>query len=308
MVAFIVRRLFYAVVIITCATVVAFTLIRIIPGNPARLISPNASQEQIDQLTKRLGYDEPIPVQFLSFVKDAAQGDFGRSLFLKQDVATVIATSLPYTLVLASTALAIALVVGIGLGTLAAFQRDKIMDRIVLGISVLGQSMPGFWVGLVLILLVSVKLGWLPAFGYEGPSSLVLPSLALALSLLATLIRTSRLVMLDVLSQDYISAAHSRGLKRGSIVIRYALANIWVPILTVVGVQIGFVLGNAVVIEYIFNFPGLGHTILNAVLRRDYPVVQAVTILMAVGFVGINTIIDLSYGFLDPRIRKELSN
>jgi peptide/nickel transport system permease protein len=254
-----------------------------------------------------LGYDRPLPEQFVSFVGDAIRGDFGRSAFLKDDVSTVIAEGLPYTLRLAVSALVLALAIGVSLGTLAAIFQDRWIDRVALGIAVLGQSMPGFWFGLVLILVFSVRLRWLPALGYKGPQYLVLPAIALAISLLATLIRSTRLVMIDVLGQDYMKAARARGIAPGVLIIRHAFPNILVPILTIVGVQLGYLLGGAVVIESIFNFPGIGLTTLNAVLRRDYPVVQAVTILMAAGFVLINTIIDISYGLLDPRIRRELS-
>jgi peptide/nickel transport system permease protein len=305
--AFVLRRILYSLIIILGATVAAFSLIRIVPGDPARIMAPNASEEQIAEMRHELGYDRPLPVQFVSFVGDAVRGDFGRSAFLKEDVSSVIAEGLPYTLRLAVSALIIALAIGVSLGTLAAIFQDRFIDRIALGIAVLGQSMPGFWFGLVLILIFSVRLRWLPALGYKGPQYLVLPAIALAISLLATLIRSTRLVMIDVLAQDYIKAARARGISPGVLIARHAFPNILVPILTIVGVQLGYLLGGAVVIESIFNFPGIGLTTLNAVLRRDYPVVQAVTILMAAGFVLINTIIDISYGLLDPRIRREMA-
>jgi peptide/nickel transport system permease protein len=270
-------------------------------------MAPNAPEEQIAQIRHELGYDRPLPVQFVSFVGDAVRGDFGRSAFLKEDVSAVIAHGLPYTLLLAVSALIIALTIGVSLGTLAAMFQNRLIDRIALGIAVLGQSMPGFWFALVLILIFSVHLRLLPALGYKGPQYLILPAIALAISLLATLLRSTRLVMIDVLGQDFIKAARARGISPGVLIARHAFPNILVPILTIVGVQLGYLLGGAVVIESIFNFPGIGLTTLNAVLRRDYPVVQAVTILMAAGFVLINTIIDISYGFLDPRIRREMA-
>lgn len=305
--AFVLRRVLYSLVIIFGASVAAFSLIRIVPGDPARIMAPNAPEEQIAQIRHELGYDRPLPVQFVSFVGDAVRGDFGRSAFLKEDVSAVIAHGLPYTLLLAVSALIIALTIGVSLGTLAAMFQNRLIDRIALGIAVLGQSMPGFWFALVLILIFSVHLRLLPALGYKGPQYLILPAIALAISLLATLLRSTRLVMIDVLGQDFIKAARARGISPGVLIARHAFPNILVPILTIVGVQLGYLLGGAVVIESIFNFPGIGLTTLNAVLRRDYPVVQAVTILMAAGFVLINTIIDISYGFLDPRIRREMA-
>ena len=305
--AFVLRRVLYSLVIIFGASVAAFSLIRIVPGDPARIMAPNAPEEQIAQIRHELGYDRPLPVQFVSFVGDAVRGDFGRSAFLKEDVSAVIAQGLPYTLLLAVSALIIALTIGVSLGTLAAMFQNRLIDRIALGIAVLGQSMPGFWFALVLILIFSVHLRLLPALGYKGPQYLILPAIALAISLLATLLRSTRLVMIDVLGQDFIKAARARGISPGVLIARHAFPNILVPILTIVGVQLGYLLGGAVVIESIFNFPGIGLTTLNAVLRRDYPVVQAVTILMAAGFVLINTIIDISYGFLDPRIRREMA-
>jgi peptide/nickel transport system permease protein len=305
--AFVLRRVLYSLVIIFGASVAAFSLIRIVPGDPARIMAPNAPEEQIAQIRHELGYDRPLPVQFVSFVGDAVRGDFGRSAFLKEDVSAVIAHGLPYTLLLAVSALIIALTIGVSLGTLAAMFQNRLIDRIALGIAVLGQSMPGFWFALVLILIFSVHLRLLPALGYKGPQYLILPAIALAISLLATLLRSTRLVMIDVLGQDFIKAARARGISPGVLIARHAFPNILAPILTIVGVQLGYLLGGAVVIESIFNFPGIGLTTLNAVLRRDYPVVQAVTILMAAGFVLINTIIDISYGFLDPRIRREMA-
>jgi peptide/nickel transport system permease protein len=305
--AFVIRRLIYSFVIIAGSSIAAFSLIRIIPGDPARIMAPNASEEQVAKIRSDMGYDRSMFDQFTDFVSKAVQGDFGYSSFLKEDVSSVITQGLPYTLRLALTALALALIVGVTLGSLAAFHQDRIIDRLVLAIAVAGQSMPGFWFGLVLILIFSVRLGWAPSFGYKGPKYLVLPAVTLAISLLATLIRSTRLVMLDVLSQEYIKAARARGLRRSTVVFRHALPNIFVPLLTIIGVQLGYLLGGAVVVESIFNIPGIGLTVLNAVLRRDYPVVQAVTILMAGGFVLINTVIDISYGFLDPRIRRALT-
>ncbi|MCC6791041.1 MAG: ABC transporter permease [Thermomicrobiales bacterium] len=305
--AYVVRRLIYGLVIIFGASVAAFSLIRVVPGDPARIMAPNASEEQVAKIREDFGYDRPILTQFWEFLTDAVTGDFGHSAFLKSDVSSVIVEGLPYTLRLAISALLLALVVGVTLGTIAAFYQDRFLDRLALGIAVAGQSMPGFWFGLVLILIFSVRLGWAPSFGYKGPKYLILPAITLAISLLATLIRSTRLVMLDVLSQEYIKAARARGLRRTTVIFRHAMPNIFVPLLTIIGVQLGYLLGGAVVVELIFNIPGIGLTVVNAVLRRDYPVVQAVTILMAGGFVLINTVIDVMYGFLDPRIRREMS-
>lgn len=214
--AFVLRRVLYSLVIIFGASVAAFSLIRIVPGDPARIMAPNAPEEQIAQIRHELGYDRPLPVQFVSFVGDAVRGDFGRSAFLKEDVSAVIAHGLPYTLLLAVSALIIALTIGVSLGTLAAMFQNRLIDRIALGIAVLGQSMPGFWFALVLILIFSVHLRLLPALGYKGPQYLILPAIALAISLLATLLRSTRLVMIDVLGQDFIKAARARHLTRRS--------------------------------------------------------------------------------------------
>ena len=305
--AFVIRRLFYSLFIVCCAAVIAFSLIRIVPGDPARMMAPNASEEQVAQIRKDMGYDRPIGEQFIDFVTSAFRGDLGYSTFMKSDVSTVLLKGLPYTARLALSALLLAMIVGVTLGCLAAYFQDRVIDRIALAIAVLGQSMPGFWIGLVLILIFSVRLGWLPSFGYRGPKYLILPTIALAISLVATLIRATRLIMIDVLSQDYIKAARARGISRSRILFRHAIPNILVPLLTIIGVQLGYLIGGTVVIEAIFNIPGIGLTVLNGVLRRDYPIVQAVTILMATWFVLVNTIIDISYGFLDPRIRKEMA-
>ncbi len=301
----VIGRLLQGILVVLGSTVIVFLVIRIIPGDPVRLMGPLATEENLRTLRHDWGLDLPVPQQFLKFITDAAHGDLGTSMILKQSVASLIASRFPLTLALTFLAMLIALVVAIPLGALSAMKRDTVWDRGAMTFAVGVQSMPNFWVALMLLFLVAVSWKLLPATGYEGPRSLILPAIALSFGLIPVLIRAVRTILIDVLGQDFIKAQRARGLPLRTIVMRHSFKNMSIPLLTILGVQIGYLLGGALVIEWIFNFPGMGLLMLQAVLRRDYPLVQGLAVFIAAVFVVINLIVDLSYGYLDPRIRKQ---
>jgi peptide/nickel transport system permease protein len=301
----IVSRLLQGVLVILGATTFVFILMRVLPGDPVRLVAPHASEESLDAIREQLGFNRPLVVQYLDFVGNAARGDFGDSLYQAAPVTDLILEKFPLTMTLGLIGMGLALLVAVPLGTVAALHRDTIWDRLVLLISMSALSMPNFWIGLVLIFVVAARWKLLPATGYQGWQSFILPGIALATTLLAMLIRVTRTIVIDVVNQDFVKAQRARGLPTWRILLRHVLKNTAIPVLTLLGVQLGYLLGGALVIEYVFDFPGLGLLMFNAVFRRDYPLVQGISIVIAVVFVLINLAVDLSYVYLDPRIRRQ---
>jgi peptide/nickel transport system permease protein len=302
---FVISRLLQGALVILGATTIVFFLMRVLPGDPVRLVAPNANEASLEAIREQLGFNRPLPIQYLDFVGHAVTGDFGNSLYQAAPVTELILQKFPLTMTLGLIGLGLALAIAVPLGVLAALYRDTVWDRLVLLISMSALSMPNFWVGLVLIFFVAVRWGWLPATGYQGWKSFILPAIALATTLLAMLIRVTRTVVIDVINQDFVKAQRARGLPPSLILGRHVLKNTAIPILTLLGVQLGYLLGGALVIEYVFDFPGLGLLMFNAVFRRDYPLVQGISIVVAAVFVLINLAVDLSYAFLDPRIRQQ---
>ena len=301
----IVTRLLQGVFVILGSTVIVFFVIRIIPGDPARLMGPLATEDNLRTLRHEWGLDLPLPQQFLKFVTDALHGEFGTSMILKQPVGELIASRFPLTMAITFLAMLIALLVAVPLGAASAVKRDTAWDRGAMTLAVALQSMPNFWVALMLLFLVAVTWGILPGTGFQDARSLVLPAVALSVGLIPVIIRAVRTILIDVLGQDFIKAQRARGLPTRAIVLRHAFKNMAIPLLTILGVQIGYLLGGALVIEWIFNFPGMGLLMLQAVLRRDYPLVQGLAVFISAVFVILNLVVDLSYGYLDPRIRKQ---
>jgi len=300
-----ISRLLQGLLVIFGATVVAFFIVRVIPGDPARMISPQATEEQIQALRAELGFDKPIPILFVDFLSSAVRGDFGNSVYLRDPVTSLIIQKFRLTMVLGLCGLGLALLIAVPLGVLGALKRGTLWDRLTLFISTIILSMPNFWLGLVLMFLVAVKWTFLPAQGFTSWRNLILPSITLSMTLMPMLIRTTRAIMIDVLGQDFIKALRCRGVPLQRIIFKHAFKNIAVPMVTLLGIQLGQLLGGALVIEYVFNFPGLGLLMFKAVLRRDYPLVQGITVVIATIFVLLNLIVDLSYSYLDPRIRRQ---
>ena len=300
----IIKRLLQGLLVIVAVLIVTFLLLRLIPGDPARIMAGNASQDVIDALHEEMGLNDPIPVQFIHYVENIFKGDFGYSYFCKDDVSNVIASSYQPTLVMIGLALPSAVIIGLLLGLLAAVFQDTLIDRMISSVSVLFQSMPNYWVAIMLIQIVAVKFRLLPASGYRGVEYAILPAIVLGLPLAGVFARNVRVNMLGSMHQNFTKAAKARGVPRFTILMGYSFRNILVPFLTLVGSQLGFLVGNCLLIENIFGYPGIGLQTLNAILRRDYFLVQGLVVLLSAVFIIINTAIDISYLYLDPRIRK----
>lgn len=303
---FVAAKVASALVVVFLAATATFFLVRI-SGDPlALLLPPDATADQTAQLAATLGLDRPLGVQYLDYWAGLAHLDFGDSLFYGQPVAGVIAERLPATALLALSAMLIALVVAIPVGSIAAMRRGGPLDRTLMSAILIGQSTPAFWVGIVLILIFAVRLQWLPAAGY-GPRNLVLPAVTLALYSVAVIARLLRSSLIDVLSTDYMRTAIAKGYRPGRALVSHGLRNAALPVVTVVGLEIGSLLGGAILTEQVFGWPGLGSLTIEAISNRDLPLIQGTVLLLAVVFVAINLLVDLSYSLLDPRVRTEQS-
>lgn len=304
MLSTIIKRLLQGLVVIIAITVITFVMLRLIPSDPSRTMAPNATEEQLIQLKEQMGIGDSITVQFGKYVKNLLNGYLGYSYFQKADVVTVIGRALPQTGILLLFAIVLSVVFGLILGIIAAIYSNTWIDRLISGFSVLFQSMPNYWVGIILIQIISVNLKLLPSTGYKSITYAILPSIVLSLPMTAVLIRNIRASMMDSINQSFVKAAKARGVKSWPLLVKYSFRNSLIPVLTIFGTQLGILLGNAVVVEYVFGYPGIGMQILNAILRRDYYLVQGLVALLSGSFILINMVIDISYIYLDPRIRK----
>jgi len=301
---YLIRRLLSAVVVLFAVAVVSFLMLHLIPGDPARSVAGlNADDAEVEAIRTQLGLDRPLPIQFATFLGNAVQGDLGRSIKSRKPVAMELADRLPATVHLALAAALISTVLGILTGVLSAVRRQSLLDVCSTVLAIGGVSLPIYWLGLVLILVFSVQFQWFPTTGYEGPRHLVLPAVTLGYYSTAVISRMTRSSMLEVLSMDYIRTARAKGLAERAVIQRHALKNAMIPTVTVVGLQLGALLSGAVITETVFAWPGIGKYAVDATLGRDYPVVQAVVLLMAVIFTTVNLAVDLLYAHLDPRIR-----
>jgi len=303
---FILRRVLAVVPVLIAISFLTIVMLRLAPGDPAAtLAGETATPQQIAAIRHDLRLDQPIYVQYGLFLWDALHGNFGRSLKTNRTVTDELRSRLPHTAKLALAAIIFATVVGIAVGIVSAARQNSWLDNaITIGV-ITGYSLPSFWVGILLILFFGVRLGWLPFIGDSGPKHLVLPTITLGLQPAAVIARLTRSSMVEVLHHDYIRTAWAKGLRARAVFMRHALKNACIPVVTVIGLQIGSLLGGAVIAEVIFSWPGLGTLVVTAINSRDYPMVQGVVLLAAVTFVGINLLVDLLYGFLDPRIRYE---
>ena len=309
---FLVRRVFISIVTLFVISIVVFTGVRMIPGDPARVMGgTDADEAGLDEIREKYGLKDPVPVQYLRWVRLALVGDLGESIRTRQSVAWTVATKLPITIQLACFAILIAVAIAIPAGVLAAVRRNTVWDLLASGVSLCGVSVPNFWLGIMLILLLSVRLGWLPASGFvpfwEDPAGnlkrMIMPAFVLGTALAAVLMRQTRNSMIEVLSADYIRTARAKGLAGRAVVFRHAIRNGLIPVVTVLGLQMGALMGGAVVTEQIFVVPGFGRLVVEAVFTRDYPLVQGVVLITASSYVLINLLVDVSYSVLNPRIR-----
>lgn len=300
-----VNRLLMAVPVLFGVATIAFALMYLLPGDPASamLAKSGASAEQIAELREDMGLDSPFHVQYLRYLGNVLQGDLGRSIVSQEPVLNLLLSRLPTTLELVFAALIVAVPVGTLFGVVAAVRKDRWIDRALVAFSSIGVSVPAFWLGLMLILVFSVYLGWLPAFGASGIAHLVLPAGVLAFNAIGTVMRTARTSMLDVLRQDYIRTAWAKGLTKPAILYRHALRNALVPVVTIIGLQFGWLVSGSFIVEAVFSRQGIGLLFINSILERDFPVVQGAVLLAAVMYVVLNLVIDLLYVIVDPRIR-----
>lgn len=312
MLGYFVRRLLTAIPVMLIVALCVFLLLRLSPGDPATIIAGDmANPEQVANIRRALGLDQPILAQFMIWMGNLLQGDFGTSLISQTSVMTMIAQRLEPTLSLAVSAILITVLVAVPLGVIAAWRQGSWIDNLVMSTSVIGFSVPVFVIGYLLIQVFALELRWLPVQGFrsmdngfgEFASRLVLPALTLSSVYIALIARMTRASMLEVLQEDYIRTARAKGLSQRVVLFRHALRNAGVPILTVVGAGFTLMVSGVVVTESVFNIPGLGRLIVDAVLARDYPVIQALILLTAGLYVVINLLIDLSYALTDPRIR-----
>jgi peptide/nickel transport system permease protein len=306
------QRLLSTIPVLVVVAIFVFLMLRLTPGDPAAVIAGDtATSEQVAEIRGKLGLDKPIVEQFVIWAGRGLRGDFGESFFFKKRVAELILARLEPTLALAATTMLLAIVVALPLGVLAAYRHGGWLDRCLMGFSVLGFSVPVFVIGYLLIYVFAVKANWLPVQGYvrigDGVGGwavhLILPSLTLSVIYVALIARMTRASVIDVLAEDYIRTARAKGLTGRVILIRHALKNAAIPIVTVIGLGVALLIGGVVVTESVYNIPGLGRLTVDAVLARDYPVIQAIILLFSFAYVLINLIIDLTYGLFDPRIR-----
>jgi peptide/nickel transport system permease protein len=298
------RRLLLLVPTVLGVLTLVFLLVHIIPGDPVEvMLGETASRADLAQLRADLGLDRPLGEQYARFLGGLARGDLGRSFFYRRPVLAVIAAALPATALLAAAALAVSLLIALPLGVLAAVRRDRPTDRLALVGSLIGVSMPNFWLGPLLIILFSFRLGWLPVSGRESAASLVLPALTLGTALAAILVRMTRASMLDVLGEDYLRTARAKGVVERTVVARHALRNALLPVVTIVGLQFGALLSGAVITENVFAWPGVGTLLIQAITARDYPLVQGCVLVISLCYVAVNFLTDALYSLIDPRVR-----
>ena len=314
--AYIQRRLITMVPVLLGVSLVVFLMLHFLPGDPVMMmltehrgasaptVAGSVGSDQYESMRQQLGLDQPLPVQFVRFLWGVVQGDLGKSFRSGEQVRDLIVRNLPFTIQLAVVSLGVAVLIGFVLGVTAAINRGTWLDMVAMTLAVIGVSMPSFWLGIMLLLIFALHLGILPAVGMaSGWQGLILPSVALGFSAAAIIARLVRSSLVDVLVRDYVRTARAKGLQEKAVILRHALKNALIPVVTVLGLQFGTLLGGAVVIETVFARPGIGQLIVRAILEKDFPIVQGVVLFTATAYVVANFLVDVSYSWLDPRIR-----
>lgn len=307
MIKYIAKRILYLIPIMLIVTLIVFFLMSITPGDPARMIlGETATQEMCDELREELGLNDPFFIRYFRYVRDLVlHGDLGSSYSTGLPVTRQLMGALPYTLKLAVNAILLAIALGVPIGIISASRQYSIFDNASMVLGLIGISMPLFWLGLLLILLFSVKLGWFPPSGFDSIKQMILPTVTLCAQHTAVFARMTRSSMLEVIRQDYIRTVRAKGQKEILITLTHVLRNALVPIVTVIGIQFGQLLGGAVLCETIFSINGIGRLMVEAIKKRDYPVVQGGVLFIALGFCVVNLIVDLIYAYLDPKIKSQ---
>lgn len=304
---YILKRILLMIPVLLGVILVVFIMNHISPGNPARILAgENASEEAVAALTEELGLNDPLYIQFFNYVKGiVTKFDLGTSYQTKRPVIDELMDRFPTTAKLALLSICISAVVGISLGIISAVKQNTIIDHLSTGFALLGVSMPAFWAGMMLILVFAIYLKWLPVSGIDGWKNWIMPAFTSSMVGMATITRMTRSSMLDVICQDYIVTARAKGLSEQVIVVKHALKNALIPIITVLGIQLGTMLGGAVLTESVFSIPGLGKFMVDSIKNRDYPVVQGGVLLLAIVFSLVNLIVDIIYAYVDPRIKSQ---
>lgn len=300
---YLLRRLLQMIPVLLLLTLIIFTVTRLRGDPTLQYVDPNASQEEIEVARRAFGFDRPLHEQYLSFLGGALRGDFGNSLRYRTDALALVLERVPATLGLTLAALFVSWLVALPTGLLSALKQNSPIDLAATGISVIGRAMPNYWMGIMFILIFGVQLGWLPVSGTGDWRNLVLPALTLGLGVATTLTRLIRSSMLEVIRMEYITTARSKGLGEWAVIVRHALRNSLISVITIFGLQIGWLLGGAVIVEQVFAWPGMGRLMLQAVYTRDLPLIQAGVFVSALIIMILNLLVDLSYTILDPRIR-----
>ena len=312
MTGYILHRLASAVLVVFLVTIISFSVMSLVPGDPASVVAgANATPDEIEAIRIQLGLHLPYHERLVNWVFGLLQGDLGNSILLQRTVAEAVAERLPVTLALSAYAMILTLVAGVSLGVFAAVRQNSWVDQLCMTVALLGVSLPNVWLAILFVMFFSVYLGWFPTGGYvpfdqdvwRALVALTLPAVALALTQIGLLARMARSSMLEVLRQDYVQTARAKGLPRWSVVGKHALKNVMIPLVTVFGIILSLSLSGTVVIETVFGLPGVGSLVVNAVLRRDYPVIQGGLLLTASALVLVNLVVDLLYAWLDPRVR-----
>ncbi|MFS0776927.1 ABC transporter permease [Neobacillus sp. 3P2-tot-E-2] len=312
MFTFIVRRLFQTIVILFIVSILVFSLMHLLPGDPVSImLGDNATQEEVEHLRQELGLDKPLPLQYANWIGDLLRGDLGQSISLNEDVNELMKQRLPVSFHIGTMAFILAMIIGIPAGVIAAVKRGGWMDSLITVTANLGMAVPIFWLGILGIYLFSLKLGWLPVQGYTSPSEdfwkslhqSIMPVVLLSLVSLAQLARQTRSSMLEVIRQDYIRTARAKGLKENHVIMKHALRNALIPVITLLGMGLANLVGGSVFIEQVFNIPGMGRLMVQSIFGKDYIVVQSVVIIIATVVAFANLLVDIAYGFVDPRIR-----
>jgi peptide/nickel transport system permease protein len=312
MVTFIIRRLLISIVVLLLITLIIFLLLHIMPGDPATImLGVDASQERVDALRKELWLDRPLAVQYVHWLSNALKGDLGKSVSFREDTSAIMAARLPITIYLSFLSLILSATIGIVAGIICAIRRGGIIDSLITLFANAGMAIPIFWLGILGIYLFGLHLGWLPIQGYTSPfddfwlstKKAVMPVICLAIPAVAMLARQTRSSMLEVVRQDYVRTAWSKGWKERTVVLKHALKNALIPVVTLLGIELRTMVGGAVLVETVFNIPGMGRLMTTAVINKDFIIVQACTLVVAVVVLLANLIVDFSYGWIDPRIR-----
>jgi len=301
---YVARRVLVSIPTVFGVATVIFLMVRLLPGDPARVIAGVlATPEDVDRIRHQFGLDQPLYVQYVTYLFHLLTGDLGISTRTGQPVTQEIFSRLPYTMELAVVSTVIAVVVGVTVGVIAATRRGSVLDLAISALAVFGLSMPVYWLGLMLIILLAIDIHAFPAAGAQQPLGFVLPSITLALFSLALVARQSRSAMLEVLNQDFVRTARAKGAPLRTVLVKHALRNALLPVVTVIGLQFGALIGGAVLTETVFSWPGVGRLLVDSIFSRDYPVVQGVVLMLAVAFILVNLLVDLLYAYVDPRIR-----